>query len=717
MASSGSGLSVSAGSGVATNNNQTVYYNGSDQNIHQMLWRGSKWLDINLMTSSQSGMTSLPGISPAADTSGNVWYVGTDQCVHQMYWGGSQWMDVNWTQGAGSGTLVALGTTLATNNSGVVYFVGTDQCVHQMFASGGGDADINITANSGSGMTVLAGTSPTADTSGHVWYAGADQGVHELYWGGSTWVDSNWTASSGSGLLTAQGTSFSTDNQGTVYYIAGNQDVQQMFWGGSRYLDADLMASSGSGSTAYVPRNATVQNLTNPTWGASFNVGDTMSVTVTGPANMPVSLSQSPGGTTQMGYTNANGVFTYSAVENTSNIGSYTQVWSVGTTAASPSISYLVGQLGNPGTISTTSTAQAEGDYVTGISTLSITNNYINTYSATELNYDANLYYDSGTVATLFDNGTQINQLSGTYFAMMSGNANAWDDYDLQTDHYVDAFDDSGVYYNPLYFGEDGCDGEIEDGTDCTLGSGEGSYVLAEAELYLGSTIADQTNVPQNGSSPPCPSRLYDNFLESFAASPYPNGPDFYCNTNNWWPALAAFGAAVAVGEASSSNPQSSNQIPFLVELQPGNHNDYYDNSNESESSWNETTRFRYYMLKDTYGRPWVASNNVIVGERFSDRVGAALPAANGLWYGGMPVNGGQAILSDPPGNMNDHYGLNPLSQSVGYIQYYYAYRFTPPSWLNFPGGLLAPVLPPSLPGYTGGPVVRSGLRTFTTPA
>jgi hypothetical protein len=230
-----------------------------------------------------------------------------------------------------------------------------------------------------------------------------------------------------------------------------------------------------------------------------------------------------------MGYTNAYGIFTYSAVENTGNIGSYTQVWSAGSAAASPSISYLVGQLGNPGTISTTSTAQSDGNYVTGISTLSITNNVVSTYSATELNFDANLYYDSQSVATLFDDGAQIGQsysavVGGSSFAFLNVNGTAWHDYDLQTDYYVFAFDNSGdYYYNPFYFGDGGCDEDDEDGSDCALGSGgDGDYELTEAQLYLGSTIADQGNVPQDGSVPPFPDSLYDNFLES-STPPYPS--------------------------------------------------------------------------------------------------------------------------------------------------------------------------------------------------
>jgi hypothetical protein len=463
------------------------------------------------------------------------------------------------------------------------------------------------------------------------------------------------------------------------------------------------MASTGSGMTASIPRTVTVQNLTNPSWGANFNVGDTFSVTIQGPGNLPVVLSQSPGSTTQAGYTSATGTFTMTATENTGNIGSYTQVWSVGSLAASPSISYIVGQLGNTGTISTTSTAQAEGDYVTGISTLSINNGYINTYSSTELNYGANLYYDAGTVATLFDNGTQINQLSGTSFAMMSGNANAWDDYDLQTDHYVEAFDNSGVYYNPLYFGEDGCDGEIETGTDCTLGSGEGSYVLAEAELYLGSTIADQEYIPQDGTVPAFPASLYDNFLGS-SGLPNPGPVVFKKNVFSWFVQLAAVGASVALTESNLAS--STKPVPFTLDLEKPPRGDEYISY---PGTVNGQARQRAYILRDTLGRPWSILNKVIVGERFTDFLGGTPPAPNGIWYATVPnpspgpSGTGQPISESPSGEMTDHYGLG--GAAVGFIQYYYAYGFQAPSWLSLSGFSL-PGLPGSLPGGTPGGLV-----------
>ena len=93
----------------------------------------------------------------------------------------------------------------------------------------------------------------------------------------------------------------------------------------------------------------------------------------------------------------------------------------------------------------------------------------------------------------------------------MSAPAINWDDYDLQTDHYIVAFlFYNGYFENPLYFSEGGC-GDAN--SDCTIGGDNGIYWIEAASIYLGSTLADQTNIPQNGTVPALNDALYDNFL------------------------------------------------------------------------------------------------------------------------------------------------------------------------------------------------------------
>ena len=65
-------------------------------------------------------------------------------------------------------------------------------------------------------------------------------------------------------------------------------------------------------------------NLTHPTWGSNFAVGDMFQVSISnGLPYAPVSVAGSSSGSVSLGTTDAFGNFTYTAAEQTSNIGSY----------------------------------------------------------------------------------------------------------------------------------------------------------------------------------------------------------------------------------------------------------------------------------------------------------------------------------------------------------------------------------------------------------
>jgi hypothetical protein len=397
-----------------------------------------------------------------------------------------------------------------------------------------------------------------------------------------------------------------------------------------------------------------------------------------------------------MGYTDASGHFTLTGVEQTANIGSYTQVWSVAGTAITPAISFVVVQLGSGGTVTTTDIGQTSDGSLAGISVLSIASGTVSTYSATELYGDANLYYDAQTAGTLSQDGAVIAQGQSPISAGLAGGtlsaaALAWATYDLQTDHYavVPGFLYSdGYYQNTLYLGDGSCD---DASSDCTIGLGGGIFWVEVASIYVGSTLADQTNVPQDGSLPPFNQSLYDTFLAS-SQPPYPTGPVFTAEVKEWAKRLAVVGlladAAVAANVADSSPA-----VPYMVELlEPPAGDEYVDNPQVRPP---QGERQRKYILKDTQGHPW-RNVPVIVRERFSDKIGPGqLPAADGIWYNGPTIPGAQALVNHQ--QMTDHYGLGALFASeVGFIQYYYAFGFTAPSWLQLPSGF-------SLPGV-GGP-------------
>jgi hypothetical protein len=417
-----------------------------------------------------------------------------------------------------------------------------------------------------------------------------------------------------------------------------------------------------------------LNNVTNPDWGANFNVGDTLQVIISGAMpNQPVYVSDSVNGTSTMGTTDGNGNFTYVAVEQTSSIGSYTQVWTVGNITASPALSYIVGQLGSTGTVTTTDTGQTTDGNMDGYSTLSINNGVVSAYSETDLDYTSSLYYDSSTVATLFDEGSQVNQLvsgvsSGSTNLTMTANATAWHDYDLQTDHYAVAYLVSGGYYvNPLYWG-DSCE---EDSGDCSIDSagddaGDYDYEITADFIYMGSTLADQMYIPQDGSSPLPDVSVYGSFLAEVGATP--SGPVIKV-VADWGEAIALIGG-IALTAESSLNPHrylpGPAPIPYLLDLD----GDAY----EDPTATSRQLRVRTYVVRDTNGFHWYNNYPLTITERFSQISGSGdLPAAHN-W-----ING-RADDFDGKGRIADNYQISSWNNNeIWYWQRYWASGFYAP--------------------------------------
>ena len=88
-----------------------------------------------------------------------------------------------------------------------------------------------------------------------------------------------------------------------------------------------FLATLGSGplaAQAYVTVQA--NNLTHPDLAPSFLAGDTYQYVVSGPPNQPVYNVQNSGPLTFAGYTDGNGTYVLTGVEQTAWVGSYTQV-------------------------------------------------------------------------------------------------------------------------------------------------------------------------------------------------------------------------------------------------------------------------------------------------------------------------------------------------------------------------------------------------------
>jgi hypothetical protein len=548
-------------------------------------------------------------------------------------------------------------------------------------------------ATSASGLTsVLLPDGP------HIAYVDWNQHVDQVFYSFSqnAWYCNDLTATTHTAPA-SPGTalsSFTFSGDPHIVYVDANQHVEQIFYAFSvdQWFYNDLTSETGSPLASSAVPTASLTNLTHPNLTPNFAVGDTFQVTIDGAPNQAVNLTQTANGTTgssYMGNTDAYGNFTTTGVEQTGNIGSYTQVWSVGGVQAGSAFSFVVGQFGTTGTVTTTDAGQTSDGHMEGVSSLSITNGVVSTYSATVLDYTASLYYDSDTVATLFDEGARIGQattaVNVSTAASLSANAIAWHDYDLQTDHYTIAYFLSGSYYeNPFYWGSS-C---YADTGDCSVNNSGGyAYWITAASIYMGSTLADQTNVPQDGSLPAFSDQSVWGILPSGQTPP--SGPQW--NLQRWEAILLATAPALELAEGMYAKTGQIYPLPMFLDL-----------INETQIAWVQgvslPSRTRTYVLKDTTGHAWDNSRPPItIFEKFIYVFGTGgMPDANNPDFNGAGWNRSNRDLR-PDGSMDDEIGVHFPQPEVDYLQLFWA------TGLNAPGL----VLPSAIPGF-GLPPLKS---------
>ena len=136
------------------------------------------------------------------------------------------------------------------------------------------------------------------------------------------------------------------------------------------------------------------------------------------------------------------------------------------------------------------------------------------------------------------------------------------------------------------------------------------------------------------------------------------------------------------IGAAAKPNDLKSHPIPFMLDLiENGDEYVFYSGVSHNRA------RQRTYLVKDSSGNPWPPNAPIKIRERFGDRVGRGqLPAADGCWDRIVAcVSGGQALEDDS--SIKDFYSFPGIfGAEVGFIQYYYATDFIPPSILSNSG-------------------------------
>jgi hypothetical protein len=201
-------------SGHMTAQSEELFYVGTNQHIYE-LWRWSKnfdgWhtTDVTLANGTKPLAaigSPLAGFYDSKVGTDTIFYIGTDQHVHEMLFSNSQWIGIDVTAvsgapNAGPGSMLAahLNTIVGSEE---VLFVNANQGVQELWSwssvtpawntanlfSGVVGSPVNADPGTPLATDIDSATNPARD---ELYYVGIDGAVHELWWSTATW---QWTA-------------------------------------------------------------------------------------------------------------------------------------------------------------------------------------------------------------------------------------------------------------------------------------------------------------------------------------------------------------------------------------------------------------------------------------------------------------------------------------------------------------------------------------------
>jgi hypothetical protein len=206
MASAPAAAFASALTGHMNAESEELFYLGSNQHIYE-LWRWSLnfdgWHSTDVTMANQSKPLAavgspLAGFYDAKAGSDAVFYIGTDQHVHELLFVSGTWTGIDVTSASGA-PLAGAGSTLAAHlntiaGSEEVFFVDANQNVQELWSwSTAAPAwhPSNVTLAAGAAVLANPGSPLTADidsvaspNTDEVYYVGTDGLVHQLSWNG-----------------------------------------------------------------------------------------------------------------------------------------------------------------------------------------------------------------------------------------------------------------------------------------------------------------------------------------------------------------------------------------------------------------------------------------------------------------------------------------------------------------------------------------------------
>jgi len=228
---------------------QHVFYLGANQHIYHMYfaWNPPGW-SLEDLTGFTGGALASPGsalvsFEAAADNQQHVFYFGSDQHVYQFYHAGS-WYPQDITASV-TAPLAAVGSALTgfedvPDDQQDVFYIGPNQHIYRLYFTWN-PAGWNLQDLTGSTSAALAATGTAlasfqgSNQQQHVFYVGIDRHLHQLYSspGGAEWTVDDITADcSGPAALAGPIVSFEDPSNGDqhVLYVDTNLNVEHVVW-------------------------------------------------------------------------------------------------------------------------------------------------------------------------------------------------------------------------------------------------------------------------------------------------------------------------------------------------------------------------------------------------------------------------------------------------------------------------------------------------------
>jgi len=226
------------------------------QQIHQLSYNGSSWMDQNLNGAVTSQYTGIAAFLTTPNDQAHVYYIDStsNYHVHQLFFNGVSWSDEDLTvlSGApaganGPGEVAGF----SAGNYQYVYYIGVGQGVHQLLYNNIGWSDTDLGALAGSPYAQTARLVAFTTTPAlHVYYTDYNEHVHQLFSAdGTHWADQDLTNATGgttSETYTGQMGGFNIDNYQYLYFVASTGHVHQFLYNNIGWSDEDLTVLSKS---------------------------------------------------------------------------------------------------------------------------------------------------------------------------------------------------------------------------------------------------------------------------------------------------------------------------------------------------------------------------------------------------------------------------------------------------------------------------------------